>query len=76
MLNNIQLEVILKNANEDELIEFKDFIETELCERKEKQKQKNKAIQNFLDAFHELQELGVDIYAHNSWVEEIDFTFE
>jgi len=76
MLNNIQLEVILKNANEDELIEFKDFIETELCERKEKQKQKDKAIQNFLNAFNELQKLGVDVYAHDSWAEEDDFTFD
>lgn len=60
----------------EELKEIKTSIETELHERKERQKQKDKAIQSFLNAFHELQELDIDIYAHNSWVQEIDFTFE
>jgi len=76
MINNNQLEVIFRNATEEELKEIESFIKTELREKKEKQKQKDKAIQNFLNAFNELQKLGVEVYAHDSWVEEIDFTFD
>lgn len=58
----------------EELKEIKTSIETELHERKERQK--DKAIQNFFRSFNELEELNVSVYFGDCPVRINDLCFE